>query len=341
MELKTTLLILLAGFLFGTILQRAKLNKYNTISGMATLEDYTVAKAIAVAVGFGALLYALETGLGLASFHIKPLLLTGIIVGGLIFGTGMAVLGYCPGTLAISLGEGSLDALAGIIGGLFAGLLYNLFGSELSSFLGPDLGKISISSLLGDGVLYYSISILIGLLFIAVAFWLNRKERKPGFRWLYAGVLLAILDGVVFMTKVFDRPIGASTSYPFLAGRIVGLEESGYFAGTLKSGRFEVFFLAGALLAGLSMSLYHKTFKLTWIHERWASYKGNNVAVRIAWAFLGGFLIILGARMAGGCTSGHVISGGMQLAVSSLMFGLFVFVGLLLTGKLFYRKKQA
>jgi len=50
--------------------------------------------------------------------------------------------------------------------------------------------------------------------------------------------------------------------------------------------------------------------------------------------------LIFGARMAGGCTSGHVLSGGMQLAVSSLVFAAFVFGGLLLTGKYFYRHKN-
>jgi hypothetical protein len=44
--------------------------------------------------------------------------------------------------------------------------------------------------------------------------------------------------------------------------------------------------------------------------------------------------------MAGGCTSGHILSGGMQLSVSSLVFAVFVFAGLLLTGKYFYRLKR-
>jgi uncharacterized membrane protein YedE/YeeE len=48
--------------------------------------------------------------------------------------------------------------------------------------------------------------------------------------------------------------------------------------------------------------------------------------------------LLFGARMAGGCTSGHIISGGMQLAVSSLVFGLFVFIAFIITGKLFYKK---
>jgi hypothetical protein len=145
-----TLLILLFGFLFGALLQSAKLNKYNTISGMARLEDYTVAKAIAVAVGVGAILLSVEIGLGYASWHTKPILLGGIAFGGLIFGAGMAILGYCPGTLPISLGEGSVDALIGIIGGITGGIVYTLIQPAIQGMLGPDLGKHTLHSAWGE-----------------------------------------------------------------------------------------------------------------------------------------------------------------------------------------------
>src|ERR1035437_2379652 len=108
-----TAMILLYGFLFGAILQSAKLNRFDTISGMATLENYKVAKAIALAIGVGVILLNVEIGLGFASYHTKPFIAGGIIVGGLIFGAGMAILGYCPGTMLISMGEGSLDAVVG------------------------------------------------------------------------------------------------------------------------------------------------------------------------------------------------------------------------------------
>ena len=112
-----TVAILVLGFLFGAILQYANLNRYNVISGMATLENFAVAKAIAVAIGVGAVIIAIEIGSGFASYHIKPILAGGIAFGGIIFGAGMAILGYCPGTLPVSLGEGSVDALLGITGG--------------------------------------------------------------------------------------------------------------------------------------------------------------------------------------------------------------------------------
>jgi hypothetical protein len=84
--MNTTIFILILGFLFGVILQSANLNRYNVISGMATLENYAVAKAITVAIGVGAIIIAIEIGLGFAIYHIKPFLLGGIAMGGIIFG---------------------------------------------------------------------------------------------------------------------------------------------------------------------------------------------------------------------------------------------------------------
>ena len=119
-----TTMIFISGVLFGAILQYANLNKYNVISGLAIRENYAVAKAIAIAIGAGAIMLNIEIATGLAGYHIKPFILGGLITGGLIFGSGMAILGYCPGTLAVSAGEGSLDAVTGIAGGLTGGLFY-------------------------------------------------------------------------------------------------------------------------------------------------------------------------------------------------------------------------
>lgn len=332
------IMILISGFLFGAILQYASLNKYNVISGMATLENYAVAKAIAVAIGVGAILLNIEIVTGLASYHVKPIILGGIIAGGLIFGTGMAILGYCPGTLAISLGEGSIDALTGIIGGLAAGLVYTLLLPSLTGILGPDLGAVSLNSIVGTNIIFFLLLLIIGGVFIGASFWLHKIEKVKDYKWLYTGIALAVLNGIVFLTVTFNRPIGASTTYPYLADVLTSTTGNDYFTKIQKSGHWEVIFLSGAFLAGLLISLAKKDFKITLIHSRWEKYKGKSAEKRIIWSFIGGFLLIFGARMAGGCTSGHVISGGMQLAVSSLVFAVFVFAGLLITGKLFYTK---
>jgi hypothetical protein len=335
-----TYLILIFGFLFGSIIQTAKLNKYNTISGMARLEDFTVAKAIAVAVGLGAILLSIEVGLGFATWHVKPILLVGIIFGGLIFGAGMAILGYCPGTLPISLGEGSIDALIGIVGAIVAGIVYSFIQPSIQDLLGPDLGKQSLQSLIGPGLLSYILTFLFGLCMIAIAFWMHQFEKKKGYNWLVSGIGIAILTCIIFLTSVFDRVLGASSTYPYVGGILTGLTNNAYFISIEKHGHWELIFLAGATLSGFVISMVRKDFKIQLIHSGWAKSEGNSKIKRIVWAFIGGFILLIGARMAGGCTSGHVISGGMQVALSSLMFGVFVFAGLLLTGKIFYRKKQ-
>ena len=334
-------LILILGFLFGATLQYAKLNRYNVISGMATLENFAVAKAIAVAIGMGAIIIAVEIGLGLATWHIKPFLLGGIAIGGIIFGAGMAILGYCPGTLAISLGEGSIDALLGIAGALFGGFVYTLLLPSISSILGPDLGSISLFTLIGQHhLLFYFFDFLIGVAFIWAAFVLNKLEKAPDMKWLYAGIGLALLNAVVFLSIGTNRIIGASTAYPYVADLITGTTNNSYFPKVQGPGKWEVLFLTGAFISGIVISLFRKEFKITLIHSNWEKYKGNSAAKRIIWSFIGGFILIFGARMAGGCTSGHILSGGMQLAVSSLVFAVFVFGGLLITGKYFYKYKN-
>jgi hypothetical protein len=118
---------------------------------------------------------------------------------------------------------------------------------------------------------------------------------------------------------------------------MTGVTDNDYFTSTVKSGTWELIFLGGAMLSGLVLSLIRKDFKIQLIHSGWSKTEGKSPVKRIIWAFVGGFIMLIGARMAGGCTSGHVISGGMQVAVSSLVFGAFVFAGLLVTGKYFYR----
>ena len=58
----------------------------------------------------------------------------------------------------------------------------------------------------------------------------------------------------------------------------------------------------------------------------WAERFGSTPAKRFAGAFFGGILLMIGARLAGGCTSGHGISGALQLAVSSWIFLITIFV---------------
>lgn len=338
---KMTITILLLGLLFGAILKYANLNKYNVISGLALRENFTVAKAIALAIGVGAILLNIEIAMGLASYHVKPFLLGGLVIGGLIFGTGMAILGYCPGTLAISFGEGSMDALTGIIGGLLGGVFYTFILPYISPILGPNFGSISLHSLMGTNALFFIILLLISMVFIGASFWLQKIDKVKDKKWIYSGIALAVLNVIIFSVFVENRPIGASTAFPYVADSLTNLTQNAYFNKIMVPGNWEMIFLFGAFISGLVLSLLKKEFKIKLMHENWIKYKGSSAPKRIIWSFVGGFILIFGARMAGGCTSGHILSGGMQIAWSSLTFAIFVFAGLLLTGQFFYKAKRS
>lgn len=332
-----TLTILILGFLFGAILQYAQLNKFNVITGLALRENFAVAKAIAIAIGIGAILLNIEIATGLASYHVKPFVVGGLVLGGLIFGMGMAILGYCPGTLAISFGEGSVDAFIGIIGALVGGVVYTLLLPFIQPILGPNLGAISLNSIIGTNTMFFVILFIVGITFIASSFWLHKIDKNKDKKWIYSGIALAILSVIVFSSSVTNRPIGASTTFPYFGDLIAGLTNNDYFKKIQTPGNWELIFLTGAFIAGLIISIIKKDFKITLLHENWIKYKGSSSQKRIIWSFAGGFILIFGARMAGGCTSGHILSGGMQIAFSSLTFAIFVFIGLLAMGKLFYK----
>jgi len=91
--------------------------------------------------------------LGLAKLSLKPLIMGGNLLGGLTFGVGWALLGYCPGTAGAALGEGRVDALAGMAGMLLgAGLFAESYPALKTTVLTwGDFGKATLSSLLGLG----------------------------------------------------------------------------------------------------------------------------------------------------------------------------------------------
>ena len=328
--------LVLWGFLFGAILQFARLNCFDTIAGMAVLKDFSIAKTIAFTIGLGILLFQAEMQLGWVDYHVKPFLLTGVIAGGLIFGVGMALLGYCPGTVVISLGQGRLDAFVGVIGGLCGSLVFAGVYPWLAPLLGPDLGKISVRHLVHNPDLYGVISTALALLFMGIALFLQRLQRQ-GWRWLYAAVGLALLNALLTTSWATGRPIGASSAFPFAAMVLTGMEGAAYWQKIESAGSWELLFLFGALLAGFAFALAGRRFQLSSVPDLWVRYHGSSFGKRFFWAFVGGFFLLFGARTAGGCTSGHIISGGMQLALSSLVFAAMVFASFLATGYYFYR----
>ncbi len=164
---------------------------------------------------------------------------------------------------------------------------------------------------------------------------------KRRLSWWFGGILMSVL--LLFTFSVFggDRPLGASTYVPYYAGILFGMNPDNYSYLKIveKPGAWEGVMLLGSLVGGFITSVFiTKTFRFSIIPTGWKVYKNNSVKSRLFWSFIGGFFLIIGARLAGGCTSGHFLSGMSQTAFSSMIFGGVVLVTLLITGKLFYNK---
>ena len=149
---RTLFLGAVTGLIFGFLLQKGGVTRFNTIVGQFLLRDFTVLKVMLTAIVVGGVgIYAM-LGMGLIDgLHVKTTLLLANVAGGLIFGVGMALLGYCPGTAFAAVGDGSRDALWGILGmflgvGIFAEVYPWLKTHVLSV---GDFGKVTLASATG------------------------------------------------------------------------------------------------------------------------------------------------------------------------------------------------
>jgi hypothetical protein len=121
------------GFAFGFFLQKGGATEYEVIVNQLLLRDFTVLKIMLSAILTGMIgVYALAS-IHVIDLHPKPCKPRGIILGGLVFGAGFAILGYCPGTTAGAIGTGSIHALMGMIG--------MVIGAGSFAFLYPNISK--------------------------------------------------------------------------------------------------------------------------------------------------------------------------------------------------------
>lgn len=142
---------LITGFLFGFLLQKGRVLRYDKQLGALRLMDMTIVKFMLSSVIVGMVGVYLLQDLGMAKLSVKPLMLGPIIVGGLLFGLGWGLLGYCPGTSMGALGEGRWDALWGIMGMIVGGGLFAEAYPWLRStvYTWGDYGRLTLPEMLG------------------------------------------------------------------------------------------------------------------------------------------------------------------------------------------------
>ncbi len=166
-------------------------------------------------------------------------------------------------------------------------------------------------------------------------------------RWnpYLVGILIGCLSLVVL--ALFHHTVGTTTTFVRLAAvfwQIINpqhLAESAYYSSYLKENawiNWQAAFVGGIFLGAFIASRSAKDKVNTFVPELWEQSFGPSKIKRSLGAFAGGFILLFGARLAGGCTSGHVIGGGMQLSLAGWLFMMAFFASGLPTAHLLYRK---
>jgi len=175
----TTLLIgFLIGCAFGAILYMGGASSYRRILGTLLLKDMTIIKLMLTAIGVGTLgVYLLDME-GLAHMSIKPAYVWGIIAGGVIFGIGWAVSGYCPGTCVVGTSEGKKDALFTLLGAFVGAYLFALVYPSIESSLieKANFGKVTLENLVGIPGIVLAIGLSVILLSLSFFVLKDRYE---------------------------------------------------------------------------------------------------------------------------------------------------------------------
>ena len=166
------------GLAFGFLLQKGGVGKFNVLIGQLLLQDWTVVKIMMTAIIVGMVGVFTLHHFAKVNLHIKPTRIGANIIGGLLFGAGFALIGYCPGTAAAALGQGSWDALFGMAG-LVAG---SWIFAELSGWTKRtveqwgDLGKVLLPDLLHAPRLPFALALAV--LLTAGLFFLQRDYPR-------------------------------------------------------------------------------------------------------------------------------------------------------------------
>jgi len=138
------------GFIFGLLLQKGGVGTYHILIGQLLLQDWTVVKIMLTAIVVGMIGIFTLHHFAKVNLHPKPTKLAPNIVGGLLFGAGFALIGYCPGTAAAAVGQGSWDALFGMAGLVAGSWLYAEMSGTLKQTIEKwgNLGKLTFYNLL-------------------------------------------------------------------------------------------------------------------------------------------------------------------------------------------------
>ncbi len=167
---------------------------------------------------------------------------------------------------------------------------------------------------------------------------LTEKTWSPYLAGALTGITLIL--SVLISGKFF----GASTTYVVASGMIENIISPDHVAGLAYFQKYSLginwqwMFVLGVMIGSFVSSKASQTFSAQALPPMWQERFGDSVRKRALAAFAGGILVIYGARLAGGCPSGHGLSGFVQMSISGYISLIFFFAGGAVVARIIYRK---
>jgi len=344
---------LVIGAIFGFILQRGRFCMNSAFRDIILMKEYTLLKAVALAIVVQMIGFHIMATMGYIQLNPKALYWGSMIVGGFIFGVGMVLAAGCASGTTYRVGEGMMGSFVALLGFMIGGLTTSGGAlKELDSYLKSntaittaDLG-IDAGYLVKDGSTSLTLAnvsgldpwifvVVITIVTLGVLIWKRGGEKtetkgsmyerifKIGWNWWITGVAVGIVGIVTFWTFQ-NYALGISGGwFGFLNALITGELPR---LGPVMLNWFTFLVIGVVIGAGIAAGIAGE-FKLR-----------APDANRLLQQFLGGSIMGVGAVIGTACNIGHILSGIPQLAVSSILGGIFIVLGCWVTAYMMFMR---
>eukprot|EP01135_Chromosphaera_perkinsii_P001040 Nk52_evm10s157 gene=Nk52_evmTU10s157 len=358
------------GCCMGVALKKSAVYQPSVITGQFVFSKFQMLKTFLSAVAFSVVSFCVvykTTGLLLPP---SPPMLTANVIGGAMIGVSMSVFGSCPGTVQAQLGSGLLvRGVSTIAGGLCGAFMYDAvvypyFKQHLPQLLEITPGvAVSLHEWLGKDYLQvavpfaFALVLIVGLLdalfpyqkdMQGVFIQEGRSNSKVWSPYLCGAIIGVVQIPLIFM---FNETVGTARAYSVLAANAVassgyaslypalGLDSNSHFqefVGGGVSNWWRVAFNAGIVTGALLSAILDGSFGEVPLSAKNRQNSSQSCCTSAVTSFVGGAFLLLGARFADGCTSGHGVSGMALLGMSSIaatcaMFGSAIVCGVTLS----------
>jgi uncharacterized membrane protein YedE/YeeE len=307
------------------------------------LKEYTLLKAVALALLGQLIAFHVLDLLEIITLNPKPLAWGGNILGGFLFGIGMALAAGCASGTTYRVGEGmvgSLMALLGLSLGAYTtgvGILLNLKNDlRADTTISADDGSaLTLGNILGSDladILTWVIVIVIAALGIGLIVWklylpwkeeggkldftnLPDKIFKQGWKWWVTGTAIAVIGVLAFISSAEagrNYPLGITAGWlGFLKYFVSGTDPAEAALSWI------VFLVLGAVIGAFIAAIIANEFK----------FRAPKDGKILFGQFIGGLMMGIGAVFAAGCNIGNLLSGVPQLSVGSIVTSVFIILG--------------